>query len=127
MSVIEAAAALWTGRAGERARERDLGLSVETFVDEPPVPCTDWVVAELTRVCEHTDASFMVMPSGAGHDTQHIAAVADVGMYFIPSADGIAHTPGEYTSIEDVACGTELLAEAVARLAGREEKRYPPR
>ncbi len=35
-----------------RARERDLGLSMETFVDEPPVPCTDWVVAELTRVCE---------------------------------------------------------------------------
>ena len=104
-----------------RARERDLGLSMETFVDEPPVPCTDWVVAELTRVCEDLDANFMVMPSGAGHDTQHIAAVADVGMYFIPSGGGIAHTPDEYTPIEDVAYGTEVLAEALSRLADKEE------
>ncbi len=104
-----------------RARERDLGLSMETFVDEPPVPCTDWVVAELTRVCEDLDANFMVMPSGAGHDTQHIAAVADVGMVFIPSGGGIAHTPDEYTPIEDVAYGTEVLAEALSRLADKEE------
>jgi hydantoinase/carbamoylase family amidase len=105
-----------------RAREGELGLSVETFVDEPPVPCTDWVVAELTRVCEQLHASFMVMPSGAGHDTQHIAAVADVGMYFIPSGGGVAHTPDEYTPIEDVAYGTEVLAEALARLADKDEK-----
>ena len=104
-----------------RARERDLGLSMETFVDEPPVPCTDWVVADLTRVCEDLDANFMVMPSGAGHDTQHIAAVADVGMVFIPSGGGIAHTPDEYTPIEDVAYGTEVLAEALSRLANKEE------
>jgi N-carbamoyl-L-amino-acid hydrolase len=104
-----------------RARKRDLGLSMETFVDEPPVPCTDWVVAELTRVCEDLDANFMVMPSGAGHDTQHIAAVADVGMVFIPSGGGIAHTPDEYTPIEDVAYGTEVLAEALSRLADKEE------
>ncbi len=101
----------------ERARGRDLSLKVETFVDEPPVPCTDWVVAELNAICGDLGANFMVMPSGAGHDTQHVAAVADVGMLFIPSAGGIAHTPEEYTSIEDVAYGTEVLAEALARLA----------
>ena len=101
----------------ERARTRALGISVETYVDEAPVPCTDWVVAELTEVCENLDASFMVMPSGACHDTQHIAAVADVGMYFIPSCGGIAHTPEEYTDIQDVAYGTEVLAEALVKLA----------
>ena len=101
----------------ERARNRDLRISVETYVDAAPVPCTDWIVAELTEVCENLDASFMVMPSGAGHDTQHIAAVADVGMYFIPSGGGIAHTPDEYTDIQDVAYGTEVLAEALVKLA----------
>ncbi len=101
----------------ERARGRELTLSVETLVDEAPVPCTDWVIEELTRICEDFEANFMIMPSGAGHDTQHIADVADVGMVFIPSGRGIAHTPDEYTSIEDVAYGTEVLAEALVRLA----------
>lgn len=102
-----------------RAGARGLGLSVETFVDEPPVPCTDWVIDTLANVCRDVGASFMAMPSGAGHDTQHVAAVADVGMYFIPSARGIAHTPEEFTEIEDVAYGTEVLAEALVRLANQ--------
>jgi acetylornithine deacetylase/succinyl-diaminopimelate desuccinylase-like protein len=57
------------------------------------------------------------MPSGGGHDTQHVASVADATMMFVPSARGIAHTPEEYTSIEDVIAGTEFLAEALYRLA----------
>jgi hydantoinase/carbamoylase family amidase len=105
-----------------RAHERGLELSVETFVDEPPVPCADWVIDTLAKVCRDVDASFMMMPSGAGHDTQHIAAVADVGMYFIPSARGIAHTPEEFTAIEDVAYGTEVLAEALASLANQDDR-----
>lgn len=108
-----------------RAAARELRLSVDTFVDEPPVPCSGWVVETLTGVCRDVDANFMVMPSGAGHDTQHVAAVADVGMYFIPSAGGIAHTPGEFTAIEDVAYGTEVLAEALARLANQDDGPAP--
>ena len=103
-----------------RAMKRDLTLSVETFIDEHPVPCTRWVIDALETVCNELGASYMVMPSGAGHDTQHVAAVADVGMYFIPSAHGIAHTPDEYTAIEDLTYGTEILAETLLRLADRE-------
>ncbi|MEE8117180.1 MAG: M20 family metallo-hydrolase [Gemmatimonadales bacterium] len=102
-----------------RARARDLELSVETFVDEDPVPCTDWVIETLTGVCRDLDANFMIMSSGAGHDTQHVAADADVGMFFIPSARGIAHTPDEYTAIEEVAYGAEVLAESLVRLADK--------
>ena len=99
------------------AKERGLELDIETFVDEPPVPCTPWVVDTLSEVCRELDASFMIMPSGAGHDTQHVAAVADVGMYFVPSGRGIAHTPEEYTAIEDIAYGAEVFAEALLKLA----------
>ena len=102
-----------------RAMKRDLTLSVETFIDEHPVPCTRWVIDALETVSNELGASYMVMPSGAGHDTQHVAAVADVGMYFIPSAHGIAHTPDEYTAIEDLTYGTEILAETLLRLADR--------
>lgn len=101
----------------DRARDRGLELSVETFVDENPVPCTDWVVDCLSGTCRDLEASYMIMPSGAGHDTQHVAAAADVGMLFVPSARGIAHTPEELTAPEDLAYGAEVFAEALVRLA----------
>lgn len=102
----------------ERTAARGLGLSVKTLVDEDPVPCTGWVVDFLDRLCRDLGANYMVMPSGAGHDTQHVAAVADVGMLFVPSAGGIAHTREEFTAIEDIAYGSEVLAETLAGLAG---------
>lgn len=101
-----------------RAAARGLGLAIETFVDEDPVPCAPGVVDALTRLCEAIGADHLVMPSGAGHDAQHVAAVAEVGMLFVPSAKGIAHTPEEFTAIEDIAYGTEVFAEALLRFAG---------
>lgn len=101
----------------ERCAARGLDLSFETFVDEAPVPCSPWLVSALDGLCQELNAEHLVMPSGAGHDSQHVAAAADVGMLFIPSVRGIAHTPEEFTEPADLAHGAEILAEALARLA----------
>ena len=109
----------------KRCDARGLTLSYETYVSEDPVPCAPWLVDALTGLCRELEARYLVMPSGGGHDTQHVAAVADAAMLFIPSARGIAHTPDEYTTIEDVAAGAEVLAEALVRLA--DDKVLPAR
>lgn len=101
----------------KRCDARGLALTYETYVSEDPVPCTPWLVKGLEELCVELGARYFVMPSGGGHDTQHVAAVADAAMLFIPSARGIAHTPEEFTAIEDVAAGAEVLAEALYRLA----------
>ena len=49
------------------------------------------------------------MPSGAGHDAQSLALIAPAGMIFIPSIDGISHSPDEYSRPEDVEAGTNVL------------------
>ena len=49
------------------------------------------------------------MPSGAGHDAQSIALVGPVGMIFVPSRDGISHSPLEHTDPEDVVNGANVL------------------
>jgi hydantoinase/carbamoylase family amidase len=100
-----------------RCKDRGLSLSYKTFVSEDPVPCAPWMVKALEALCRELNVRYFVMPSGGGHDTQHVAAVADAAMLFIPSARGIAHTPEEYTAIEDVAAGAEMMAEALSRLA----------
>lgn len=56
------------------------------------------------------------LPSGAGHDAQNVARFAPVGMIFVPSRDGISHSPLEYTTPEQVANRAEVLFRAILRL-----------
>ena len=46
-----------------------------------------------------------------------MAGIADVGMIFIRCKDGLSHNPGEFAAIGDIMAGTEVLAEALLRLA----------
>jgi N-carbamoyl-L-amino-acid hydrolase len=55
------------------------------------------------------------MPSGAGHDAQHMALVCPMGMIFVPSVGGISHSLREFTRPEDVAHGLNALFNAVVR------------
>ena len=59
------------------------------------------------------------MPSGAGHDAQDMAHIVPVGMIFVPSVEGISHSPREYTSPEDMANGATVLLHTVMRLDAR--------
>jgi len=56
------------------------------------------------------------LPSGAGHDAQEIAELGPVGMIFVPSRDGISHSPKEFTKPEDVTNGTNVLLQTLLRL-----------
>jgi N-carbamoyl-L-amino-acid hydrolase len=56
------------------------------------------------------------MQSGAGHDAQEIADVCPVGMIFVPSRDGISHSPREYSKPEDIANGANVLLHSLLKL-----------
>ncbi|MGL4176974.1 MAG: hydantoinase/carbamoylase family amidase [Dermatophilaceae bacterium] len=58
--------------------------------------------------------------SGAGHDAQEIAATCPTAMVFVRGeSGGISHTPREYSTPESCGDGTDVLADAVLRLANR--------
>lgn len=57
------------------------------------------------------------MVSGAGHDAQLFAPRCPAAMIFVPSRGGISHSPGEYTSPEELAAGLEVLTAILYRLA----------
>jgi N-carbamoyl-L-amino-acid hydrolase len=59
------------------------------------------------------------MASGAFHDAQFLVPVCPTGMIFVPSRGGISHHPSEYTSPEQLAAGTRVLAATVWDLANR--------
>ena len=41
--------------------------------------------------------TFMIMDSGAGHDTAHLAKVSKASIIFIPCQNGLSHCPEEFT------------------------------
>jgi metal-dependent amidase/aminoacylase/carboxypeptidase family protein len=59
------------------------------------------------------------LPSFAGQDSQQIARIAPMAMIFVPSKDGISHSPKEFTSWEDIANGAAVLYRTLLILDGR--------
>lgn len=57
-----------------------------------------------------------VLPSGAGHDAQEIAHICPIGMIFIPSRDGISHSPREFSTPEDITNGANVLLHTLLKI-----------
>ncbi|KAI5952247.1 hypothetical protein KGF54_003113 [Candida jiufengensis] len=51
--------------------------------------------------------------SGAGHDSCYTSKQVPTSMIFIPSKDGLSHTPEEYSSPEDVENGFQVLLRTI--------------
>ena len=56
------------------------------------------------------------MPSGAGHDAQEMSAICPIGMIFVPSKNGISHSPKEYSSPKDISNGANVLLHTILKL-----------
>jgi N-carbamoyl-L-amino-acid hydrolase len=99
------------------ADDRPVDASFETEIDVDPVPMSDRVREVVHRAAEEAGIEAMDMPSGAAHDTMHVARVTDATLLFAPSRDGISHSPEEWTDWDDCATATSVLAGAVRDLA----------
>jgi N-carbamoyl-L-amino-acid hydrolase len=82
-----------------------------------PVAFDAGVIAAVETAAAAVGARSRLMPSGAFHDAQFVVPIAPTGMIFVPSRDGISHNPAEYSSPEQLALGTRVLAETVIGLA----------
>jgi N-carbamoyl-L-amino-acid hydrolase len=58
----------------------------------------------------------MDLPSAALQDSQEVAKIAPMAMIFVPSHDGISHSPKEFTSWHDVSNGAEVLYRTIVLL-----------
>lgn len=101
----------------EVATRRKLELSWRITADHAPCISDPEVLAVLEAAAQDTASPFMVMASGAGHDTQQMAKIAKVAMIFVRSKDGRSHTPEEFSSISDIIAGIRVLTAGLHRLA----------
>lgn len=56
------------------------------------------------------------MQSGAGHDCQNMARLTETGMIFVPSHNGLSHSPAEYTKPKQLEAGANVLLLTLQRL-----------
>ncbi|KJS20573.1 MAG: peptidase M20 [Clostridiaceae bacterium BRH_c20a] len=99
---------------------REIIINYEQLSDEEPVVLSEKVIKTIEEEAKTQNLSYKIMPSGAGHDAMYMANVTDVGMIFIPSIGGVSHNINEYSRMEDVAKGTELLLGATLKLTQEE-------
>jgi N-carbamoyl-L-amino-acid hydrolase len=59
------------------------------------------------------------LPSGAGHDAQMMARLGPIGMMFVPSVEGVSHSPRELSRFEDCAQGASVLLGTILALDGK--------
>ena len=109
--------AIHDGVLREVAGRRGLHLETQVQFDHPPCLSNPAILAALGRSAQAQGVQTLTMASGAGHDSQQMAAIADVAMIFVRSKDGRSHTPEEFSSIEDIVDGIRVLAGALYELA----------
>lgn len=108
------------GRLAEEilANARDLGVDVEFdwTTDNTVVQAHPRIHDVAAAAADAIGVPWMPIPSGATHDAVHMAALAPMGMIFVPSLAGKSHCPEEWTEFADIATGVAALAQTLAGL-----------
>lgn len=100
--------------------QRDVNVTITTLSEESPINLHPTLMHFIEEACKTQGFSYKVMPSGAGHDSMHMAKLYPTAMVFVPSKKGISHNPKEYTSPEEMAKGLTVLKEAILQAANKD-------
>jgi N-carbamoyl-L-amino-acid hydrolase len=106
-------------------KDRMLEIESEIISSEEPVLLSPKLIDGLQAICVKKNIPFQVMQSGAGHDAMNMTKLAPVGLIFVPSEDGLSHHPDEFTELDDILIGIDVLEEAVLHYAKAGPEKTP--
>ncbi|MCF6125004.1 Zn-dependent hydrolase [Mesorhizobium sp. M7A.F.Ca.CA.001.07.2.1] len=99
------------------ATDENVTISVEQLARFEPVIFDLRIVERIEAAAKRRGLGVRRMTSGAGHDAQMLARIAPAAMIFVPSADGISHSPREHTEDSELVAGANILLDVAAQLA----------
>ncbi|MGN1480360.1 M20 family metallo-hydrolase [Porcipelethomonas sp.] len=97
--------------------ERGVKIDVKTYNCDIPIRCEERITDMIEKYTKELGYSYEHLISGPYHDSLFVGRFAPVAMIFVPSRNGISHSPGEWTDFDDIAAGTDVLARTLAELA----------
>ena len=110
---LNALAAAITARAEQIARETRTTITLKPSRHNPAATADARLQDLIARAAGRRGLHAIRLPSGAGHDAQMMARLCPMAMIFVPSVDGISHSPRENTSWADCANGATMLLDTV--------------
>jgi N-carbamoyl-L-amino-acid hydrolase len=113
---------MWEGIQG-RFKQIDKEENVETqctpLEDVAAANADPGIQNAIREAAKSLGLATMDLPSAAVQDSQQIAKIAPMGMIFVPSREGISHSPKEFSSWQDIGNGAEVLYRVVLLLDER--------
>ena len=107
-----------TEQAGHTiSAKRRVTIHTDLLNADAPANCDLALVEALSQSCRKHGETFLPIVSRAYHDSLFMARIAPTAMLFIPCRNGYSHRPDEYSSPEDIARGTLVLAETLSALS----------
>lgn len=103
-------------QAQEIAKETGTEIVIKLIEHDPVAVADPQIQASIESAAAALGLKTMRLPSGAGHDAQMMAKVGPMGMIFVPSVDGISHSPKEFTRWQDCANGANVLLQTILEI-----------
>lgn len=102
--------------ASERAGRLGVTVAMTEISRSKPTRCDGRVMDAIEGAARELGYASMRMPSGAGHDAVYMAAIAPVGMIFIPCLNGRSHCAEEWITEAQLLDGARVLQKTLFNL-----------
>lgn len=99
------------------AQRWSLEVTSSVVVDNVPVDMDPEIVNLVTYCANQLGIPYQSLYSGAGHDAMILGRHYPTGMIFVPSRAGRSHCPEEWTDVQDIEKGTQVLYRVLYELA----------
>ncbi|MEO5761806.1 MAG: Zn-dependent hydrolase [Vicinamibacteria bacterium] len=103
-------------RCAEVAKATSTEIEVAFTSRHEGAHATPAIQAVIEKASGRLNLQTMRLPSGAGHDAQAMATLGPMGMIFVPSVNGISHSPRELSRFNEIAQGADVLMSTILDL-----------
>lgn len=95
------------------SKKRKIKSKIENTDKVLPSECSLKIINKLKESITRIGKKPFILPSGAGHDSQEMGKVTDMGMLFVRCKEGISHNPLEAVKIEDLEIAAKVIFDFI--------------
>ena len=99
-------------------QRQEVKISTRRLARFSPVTFSEDVARVIEGEASRLNLTHQRMTSGAGHDAQMMSRICPTAMIFVPSRNGISHSPNEHTDDEYLIAGANVLLRTILALSG---------
>lgn len=88
-------------------------IKLNIITEKPPSTMDKRLQEKIAKACRLLGIKYEYIVSRAGHDAREMAKKIPSAMIFVPSKEGISHSPKEWTDWKYIKLGTQVLLETL--------------